>query len=157
MVIPLFICEDGVQTLAFTLVCNHQQDCRDGSDEDRCVFEACEGFLCDNLQCVRVGEVCDGMAHCLTGRDEERCSEVTSSSPNKLSRAVNTSIVTLDGIGHHDVINYRSQGQVKVVPFLTLKKTKQKKKHTKNKQNKKTQTFSQYRDHGCIVLSVHLF
>ena len=136
-VIPLFICEDGVQTLAFTLVCNHQQDCRDGSDEDRCVFEACEGFLCDNLQCVRVGEVCDGMAHCLTGRDEERCSEVTSSSPNKLSRAVNTSIVTLDGIGHHDVINYRSQGQVKVVPFLTLKKTKQ----NKNKQNKKTKTF----------------
>ena len=70
-VIPLFICEDGVQTLAFTLVCNHQQDCRDGSDEDRCVFEAC-----DNLQCVRVSEVWDGVAHCLSGRDEDRCSEV---------------------------------------------------------------------------------
>ena len=120
-VIPLFICEDGVQTLAFTLVCNHQQACSDGSDEDRCVFVACEGFLCDNLQCVRVSEVCDGMAHCLTGRDEDHCSEVTWSSSSKVSRAVNTSTVTLDGNGHHDVINKRSQGQVEVFPFVMLK------------------------------------
>ena len=117
-VIPLFICEDGVQTLAFTLVCNHQQDCRDGSDEDRCVFEACEGFLCDNLQCVRVSEVCDGMDHCLTGRDEDRCSEVTSSSSSKVSRVVNTSVVTLDGHGLYDVINSnQSEEQVALLSF----------------------------------------
>ena len=118
-VIPLFTCEDGVQTIAFTLVCNHQQDCRDGSDEDRCVFEACEGFLCDNLQCIRVSEVCDGMAHCLTGRDEDRCSEVTSSSSSKLRRMVNTSLVTLDGYGHYDVLNInQSQQRVKSFPVL---------------------------------------
>ena len=120
-VIPLFICEDGVQTLAFTLVCNHQQDCRDGSDEDRCVFEECEGFLCDNLQCIRVSEVCDGMDHCLTGRDEERCSEVTSSSSGKVTRVVHTSVITLDGYGYHDVaISNRSQEQVKQISVRVL-------------------------------------
>ena len=120
-VIPLFTCEDGVQTLAFTLVCNHQEDCRDGSDEDRCVFEACEGFLCDNLQCIRVSEVCDGMDHCLTGRDEERCSEVTSSSSSKLRRMVNTSLVTLDGYGHYDVLNInQSQQRVKLFSFSKM-------------------------------------
>ena len=113
-VIPLFICEEGVQTLAFTLVCNHQEDCRDGSDEDRCVFEECEGFLCDNLQCIRVSEVCDGMDHCLTGRDEDFCSQVASSSSSEVIRVVNTSVVTLDGYGHYDVIsNNRLQEQVK--------------------------------------------
>ena len=120
-VIPLFICEDGVQTLAFTLVCNHQEDCRDGSDEDRCVFEECEGFLCDNLQCIRVSEVCDGMDHCLTGRDEERCSEVTSSSSSKVTRVVHTSVINLDGYGYHSVtISNRTQEQVKQILVRVL-------------------------------------
>ena len=102
-VIPMFTCEDGVQTLAFTLVCDHRQDCRDGSDEDQCVFEACEGFLCDNLQCIRVSEVCDGMDHCLTGRDEDRCSEVTSSSSSRISRVFSRAIVNVDGHGNYNV------------------------------------------------------
>ena len=102
-VIALFTCEDGVQTVAFTLVCDHRQDCRDGSDEDRCVFEACEGFLCDNTQCVRVSEVCDGMDHCLTGRDEDRCSEVTSSSSSRISRVFSRAIVNVDGHGNYNV------------------------------------------------------
>ena len=115
-VIPLFTCEDGVQTLAFTLVCNHQQDCRDGSDEDRCVFEACEGFLCDNLQCIQFIEVCDGMDHCLTGRDEQLCSQAVQNSAIDIHRVItNMSIVTLDGHGDYDIASSNQmQEQVKI-------------------------------------------
>ena len=119
-VIAPFTCEDGVQTVAFTLVCDHRQDCRDGSDEDRCVFEACEGFLCDNTQCVRVSEVCDGMDHCLTGRDEDRCSEVTSLTSSDVHRVVmNTGIVTLDGHGNYE-ITFSNQSQKQVLPPFAI-------------------------------------
>ena len=115
-VVPLFPCEDGVHTLAFTLVCDHQEDCADGSDEDGCVFQACEGFLCDNYQCIRASQLCDGMDHCLTGTDEERCPAVPSQSSSQVSRVVTAATVTLDGHGHYAITKRnRSNEQVRVL------------------------------------------
>jgi hypothetical protein len=36
---PLFACESGVQRVAYSLVCDHHDDCSDASDEDFCSYE----------------------------------------------------------------------------------------------------------------------
>ena len=49
---PYFRCHRGLQ-VAYTVVCNHRQDCADGSDEDFCVFPACRpgtDITCSNQQ-----------------------------------------------------------------------------------------------------------
>ena len=38
---PYFRCQSQVQVVAYTVVCDHRQDCADGSDEDFCQFPAC--------------------------------------------------------------------------------------------------------------------
>ena len=38
---PPFWCITGVEHVPYTLVCDHRQDCSDGSDEDFCVFRQC--------------------------------------------------------------------------------------------------------------------
>ena len=49
----LFTCRDGVEQVAYSLVCDHSQDCLDASDEDFCVHSSCSGswqFECNNKQ-----------------------------------------------------------------------------------------------------------
>ena len=49
----LFTCRDGVEQVAYSLVCDHSQDCLDASDEDFCVHPSCSGswqFECNNKQ-----------------------------------------------------------------------------------------------------------
>ncbi|KAK7487373.1 hypothetical protein BaRGS_00021335, partial [Batillaria attramentaria] len=76
--IPMFVCDNGVQTLHYTLVCDHRQDCVDGSDESFCEFASCPERQCRSQQCVSEDEWCDGMRHCSDGSDEE-CGKLVSS------------------------------------------------------------------------------
>ena len=49
----LFTCRDGVEQVAYSLVCDHSQDCLDASDEDFCVHPFCSSswqFECNNKQ-----------------------------------------------------------------------------------------------------------
>ena len=49
----LFTCRDDVEQMAYSLVCDHSQDCLDASDEDFCVHPSCSGswqFECNNKQ-----------------------------------------------------------------------------------------------------------
>nr|KAG5708620.1 hypothetical protein BaRGS_033041 [Batillaria attramentaria] len=48
----------GTQTLHYTLVCDHKQDCADGSDENFCVFAKCLDWQCRNHQCVLEEQRC---------------------------------------------------------------------------------------------------
>ena len=45
-----FQCRDTSGCVPYTLVCDHRQDCADGSDEDFCVFQRCisKDFVCRN-------------------------------------------------------------------------------------------------------------
>ena len=41
--LPAFTCHDGVTHVPYTLVCDHRDDCHDGSDETFCTFPPCHG------------------------------------------------------------------------------------------------------------------
>ena len=45
-----FQCRDNSCCVPYTLVCDHRQDCADGSDENFCVFQPCDASesLCDD-------------------------------------------------------------------------------------------------------------
>ena len=50
---PSFTCNNGVQHVPYTLVCDHHSDCSDRSDERFCVFTPCNvtsQFECTNRQ-----------------------------------------------------------------------------------------------------------
>ena len=49
----LFTCRNGLEHVAYHLVCDHRQDCLDFSDEDFCVHPSCSSsvqFECSNKQ-----------------------------------------------------------------------------------------------------------
>ena len=57
---PSFACDNGVQRVPYTLVCDHRPDCSDGSDESFCVFPPCDidkPFHCGNRQVSRKFEL----------------------------------------------------------------------------------------------------
>ena len=50
---PAFTCDNGVQSVPYTLVCDYRWDCSDSSDEEFCHFPACDlvvKTLCRNTQ-----------------------------------------------------------------------------------------------------------
>ena len=50
---PYFRCQRGLQVVAYTVLCDHREDCADGSDEDFCVYPACQPsteIMCNNKQ-----------------------------------------------------------------------------------------------------------
>ena len=49
-----FQCRDNSGCVPYTLVCDHRQDCADGSDEDFCVFQSCDEtqMTCDDRKQV---------------------------------------------------------------------------------------------------------
>ena len=53
---PSFPCRSDEQRVSYSLVCDHRQDCTDGSDEEFCTFLPCQWqteFQCQNRQVCR--------------------------------------------------------------------------------------------------------
>ena len=56
LVAMLFACRNDVEHVAYSLVCDHSQDCLDSSDEDFCVYPSCSRsgqFECSDKQVRR--------------------------------------------------------------------------------------------------------
>ncbi|KAL8566702.1 hypothetical protein ACOMHN_050351 [Nucella lapillus] len=72
---PSFTCNNGVQHVPYSLVCDYIADCGDQSDEDFCHFPACQrsDFRCGDKQCIPESQVCDQTKHCINGIDEAEC------------------------------------------------------------------------------------
>ncbi|KAK7482103.1 hypothetical protein BaRGS_00026687, partial [Batillaria attramentaria] len=106
--VPMFVCDRGFQTLHYTLVCDHRQDCLDGSDEKFCRFEACPDRQCHNKQCVKADQWCDSMRHCVDDSDE-LCPGFVDPTPEQ--RLLPPAVVHFDGHGGYSLtplmpINY---------------------------------------------------
>ncbi|XP_070179106.1 G-protein coupled receptor GRL101-like [Littorina saxatilis] len=75
--IPSFTCDNGVQQVPYTLLCDHRQECSDNSDEDFCQFQPCSGstpLQCgSSKQCIRLDQWCDGQSDCFNGIDQLGC------------------------------------------------------------------------------------
>ena len=70
--VAMFPCDDQRQTLHYMLVCDFRPDCNDASDETFCVHtEQCEGFTCDNGQCLPYDKRCDSYRDCWDESDEK--------------------------------------------------------------------------------------
>ena len=65
-------CEQTGISLPYTLVCDFQRQCSDGSDENFCVFPPCgiSQWKCPSDQCIERNQFCDGQPHCYGGADE---------------------------------------------------------------------------------------
>ncbi|KAL8591972.1 hypothetical protein ACOMHN_020450 [Nucella lapillus] len=72
---PSFVCNNGVQQVPYSLVCDYRADCGDQSDEDFCHFPACQrsDFQCGGKQCIPETQVCDQIKQCVNGIDEAEC------------------------------------------------------------------------------------
>ncbi|XP_041720534.1 low-density lipoprotein receptor-related protein 1B isoform X1 [Coregonus clupeaformis] len=68
-------CQDNIECVLYSHVCDGEADCNDGSDEEACSLE-CESdqFQCAHgKKCIDQRQVCDGMAQCQDRSDEMDC------------------------------------------------------------------------------------
>ncbi|XP_051537274.1 low-density lipoprotein receptor-related protein 2-like [Myxocyprinus asiaticus] len=69
------LCRDGTDCVLYNHLCDGEQDCKDGSDEDECSVE-CEPsqFQCAHgKKCIERRQFCDGVAQCQDRSDEVDC------------------------------------------------------------------------------------
>ncbi|NXS63160.1 VLDLR protein, partial [Brachypteracias leptosomus] len=69
-------CRDGTECVAQEYMCDGEQDCADGSDEDGCAQlcdtpgRSCFQYRCGLGTCLNASLVCDGQQDCADGLDE---------------------------------------------------------------------------------------
>ncbi|XP_064597469.1 scavenger receptor cysteine-rich type 1 protein M160-like [Liolophura sinensis] len=71
------ICRDGLTCVHTEWICDGEQDCPDGDDEEGCNKCSADQFTCKNYECIRSDWRCDGIPDCQDGSDEDRCLHFT--------------------------------------------------------------------------------
>ncbi|PVD27183.1 hypothetical protein C0Q70_12337 [Pomacea canaliculata] len=95
----MFPCDDNLDTLPYSLVCDFRKDCLDGSDENFCKHDSkCQEFTCNSGQCIAFNNFCDLYKDCWDGSDENCLDMYFYNYPNKV-RLFPPAIVYFDGKG----------------------------------------------------------
>ena len=68
--VPMFACDEGKVSIAYSLVCDFKTECNDLSDEYFCHHVACPQSKCNNGQCLLHKNHCDRIRHCFDHSDE---------------------------------------------------------------------------------------
>ena len=70
--VPMFECDQGRVSVAYSLVCDFKAECSDLSDEFFCQHIPCPEDKCRNKQCLPRKHRCDRVRHCYDSSDEVR-------------------------------------------------------------------------------------
>ena len=76
----MFKCQSDGRCIHKNFVCDTENDCVDGSDEENCLVKVCDAktqFQCSETKCIPLSWRCDGHDDCGNGFDEKVSSKIS--------------------------------------------------------------------------------